>query len=108
MATATTRTNDVSLRGVPFVPARWAAKLEALEIRTIRQLAGRLESEAPALGDYLDLDEAGLRSLCTATEKYVQEHFPAAALRSIHPRVHRRGVAVHRLGDRSRPRFRGD
>jgi len=100
--------NDVSIQDVPFVPEDLARKLQALEIRSVRQLAARLQSETTALGDYLELGEADLKKLCTATREFVEKHFPAATLRAIYPQVSRRGVAVNRLDDRFRPRFEGD
>lgn len=100
-------TEDCRLGDVDFIDREVADKLGQLEIRTIRQLADRLHRETPELQAYLDLDRRQFIALSEATESYVHTHFPDLAAAAPLPRVHHRGVAVHRLADPTRPRFHG-
>jgi len=99
---------DLNLQEVDFIAPPVAARLADLEIRTLRQLAARLTSDRETLREYLDLDPPHFHRLCSDTEALVERRFPDAALPAIFPKVHRQGVAVHRLDDPARPRFRAD
>jgi len=83
-------------------------KLERLEIHTLRQLFARLAGDHRALREYLGLSERDFAALRQGVERRIQEESPEDALPRVYPRVHKRGVAAHRLGDSRRPRFHGD
>jgi hypothetical protein len=97
---------DLSVQDVKFIPKPMADKLRALEIRTLRQLAARLEADREPLRDYLGLNEREFEGLRLDTTALVEREFPEE--RRSWPRVNKRGVAVHRLQEAKRPRFQGD
>ena len=97
---------DRSVQDVEFITKLVADKLKALEIRTIRQLAARMETDREPLRDYLELDQQSFEGLQSETEALIKSDFPEA--RRTWPQVNKRGVAVHRWQDRRRPRFHGD
>jgi hypothetical protein len=96
---------DVSVQDVQFISKSVADKLKALEIHTIRQLAARLETDHEPLRNYLGLDESAFEDLHSDTAALAES---GSEDREEWPRVHKRGVAVHRLHDAGRPRFHGD
>lgn len=83
-------------------------KLEALEIHTLRQLFARLAGDVEALRGYLALSEPDFAAVRQRVERRIREEFPEDAVPQIRPKVHKRGVAVHRLGEPRRSRFHGD
>ncbi|RMH20977.1 MAG: hypothetical protein D6696_06800 [Acidobacteria bacterium] len=99
---------DVPLAEVDFLPLQVVDDLALLEIRTLRQLGARMRAESEALREYLELDGATWEAIRSQTSSLLAECFPDDGLQRSFPSVNRRGVAVHRLGERRRPRFRGD
>lgn len=87
------------------VPEAVAHKLEDVAINSVRQLYARLRSDGNALRQYLGLTDADFDEFYRRVEKLVGEEYPEDGLPRIHPKVNKRGVAVHRLDDPARPRF---
>ena len=87
------------------IPGRISRKLEDLEIRSVRQLYARLRQEDHVLRDYLQLSKEDFSELRHKVEHLIREEHPEDLLPKLHPRVHKRGVAIHRLHDPTRPRY---
>ncbi len=83
-------------------------KLEDLEIHTLRQFFARLQADVGALREHLALPEPDFAALRQQVQSRIQEEFPQDVGPQRHPRVHKHGVAAHRLADLRRPRFHGD
>ncbi len=84
---------------------RISSKLGELEINGVRQLYSRLLHEANALRTFLRLSPDDFSELRQKVETVVRDEYPEDLLPQIHPQVNKRGVAVHRLNDPTRPRF---
>ena len=88
------------------VPEAVVEKLEEAAINSVRQLYDRLRGDGGgALRRYLGLGEADFDQLYRRVEQLVGDEYPEDMLDRIHPKVNKRGVAVHRLNDPARPRF---
>ncbi|MDX6498039.1 MAG: hypothetical protein QOG23_1299 [Blastocatellia bacterium] len=98
---------DIKLDSIAFIPRPILTRLLDLEIYTIRQLFARLQSQADELEDYLELSAEEFASFRRKVNDLTQDRFPEDDLPRIYPTVNKRGVAVHRLDDSSRPRFFG-
>ena len=99
---------DVNLNDVDFVWESILSKLTDLGIYTIRQLYPRLVSEGAALQKYLQLSDKEFVSFLDDVKQYLEEVSPEDRLPQIRPRVNKRGVAVDRLDDPSRPKYYDD
>lgn len=83
-----------------------AEKLNEAAINSVRQLYDRLRVDnSGALRRYLDLSQADFDELYRRVEQLIGEEYPEDRLARIHPKVHKRGVAVQRLDDPTRPKF---
>lgn len=100
--------NDKKLMDVIFITKPVLDKLRDLEIHSLRQLYARLRASEPELENYLDLSDAEFSHLRARIEQLMEEEFPQDTLSQIHPRVHKRGVAAHRIYDPSRPEYYKD
>lgn len=98
---------DIKLDTIEFIPGPIRTKLLELEIHTIRQLSARLRSQGDELEDYLQLPAEEFAGLSRKIDDLIQDRFPEDCLPRIYPAVNKRGVAVHRLDDPSRPGFVG-
>ena len=98
---------DIKLDGIEFIPESILTKLMNLEIHTIRQLSARLRSQGDELEDYLQLSDEEFARFSRKVDDLIKNRFPEDDLPTIHPTVNKRGVAVDRLDDSSRPRFFG-
>jgi hypothetical protein len=96
---------DIKLDRIDFIPQPILARLIDLEIHTVRQLFARLQGDE--LEDYLELSDEEFASFRRKVEELIKNKFPGEDIPRIHPAVNKRGVAVHRLNDSSRPRFVG-
>ena len=99
---------DIRLDELSFIPQLVLSGLRDLEIRTIRQLYERLKTDRSALQDYLHLSTPEFDELRRKVKKVITEEFPKDTLQHIYPRVNKRGVAVGRLNDPTRPRYYGN
>ena len=88
------------------LPGAVLDKLFDLSIRSVRQLYARLRREGRSLQDYLELSDRAFADLLHRVEDIIRRDFPDDLTAQTHPRVSKTGVAVHRLHDPSRPRFR--
>jgi len=98
---------DIKLDNLEFLRQPILARLNDLEIHTIRQLFARLQSQEEDLANYLELSDEDFAELHKKVNEVIKERFPEELLPRIYPAVNKRGVAVHRLNDSSRPRFFG-
>ncbi len=96
---------DIKLDRLDFILKPILTKLLALEIHTIRQLYARLGDQTNELEDYLELSDREFANLRTQVQELIKERFPEDDLPRIYPTVNKRGVAVHRLHDSSRPKY---
>jgi hypothetical protein len=105
MKMAMKMTEDKRLSELDFIPGVILGKLNALEIRTVRQLFARLRNEEIELRDYLELSDQEFALFRKNVEDFIEAEFPEDTLPHIHPPVHKGGVAVNRLDDPSRPKY---
>lgn len=96
---------DIKLEDLDIIPTSIIDKLRGLEIRTLRQLFERLKGEGGELQDYLKLSDEEFSSFRGAVRDLIEEKFPEDSLPHLYPEVNKRGVAVHRLHDTSRPKY---
>jgi len=96
---------DINLNKVSFIPASISKALRELDIRTARQLFARLRSQENELKAYLKLSILDFETLRQKLDNLISENFPEDLLPSIQPTVNKRGVAVHRLHDPTRPKY---
>lgn len=96
---------DRDVADLRFIPETTRARLNTLEIRTLRQLAARLTAEGNQIQEYLRLSDQKFAALRRRVERLIQGEFPEDALARVHPPVNKRGVAVHRLKDPARPKY---
>jgi hypothetical protein len=87
------------------MPARITRKLERAAIRSLRQLYDRLRNDSGALRKYLGFSDADFEKFYRSVEDMIRKDYPEDTLPHIHPKVNKRGVAVHRLNDPTRPRY---
>jgi len=99
--------HDRSLQGIAFISEPLVAKLGDLEIHTLLQLAARMSEGFTELASYLGLDAREYSELRRKTLAMVKEEFPSS-LPEIVPGRFKSGVAVDRLDEADRPRYRGD
>jgi hypothetical protein len=100
--------DDKLLRELTFIPSDVAARLAEVGIRTARQLFHRLQSDSTEMRRYLQMPEAGFEQMSSSLRQIVADQFPADLLPAVTPNVSKKGVAVDRLGEVSRPRYYGD
>ena len=101
---------DVLLSDVG-ISAKAVQRLRGLEIRGVRQLYARLQREKAELQRYLQLSDEEFAEVLRRVEARIDSDYPEDARPRIHPDVNKRGVAVDRLHDPTRPRYgsrRGD
>ncbi|HEX3552296.1 MAG TPA: hypothetical protein VIA62_03600 [Thermoanaerobaculia bacterium] len=79
------------------IPSAILRKLAELEIKSLRQLYARLQHEDFGLREYLQLSKADFSQLLQNVENIIRNEHPEALLPSIHPRVNRTGVPLHRF-----------
>lgn len=97
--------NDRPL-GEVEIPAAIVSKLGKLAIHGVRQFHARLRQEGPTLRQYLQLSDAAFSDLCRQVEEVIRSQYPLDLSPPAHLEVHKKGVAVHRLRDPKRPKFR--
>lgn len=98
-------TQDIKLNKVEFIPAPILKGLRGLEINTVRQLFARLRSQEQELREYMKLSTTDFEALRKKLDDLISKNFPEDLVPRINPRVNKRGVAVHRLPDSSRPKY---
>lgn len=98
---------DINLDRIEFIPGSILTKLIELEVHTLRQLSARLRGQENELEDYLELSDEEFASLRRKVDDLIRDRFPDDDISRIYPTVNKRGVAVHRLDDSTRPRFFG-
>lgn len=98
-------TKDIKLNEVTFISKPVLKSLGELEINTARQLFARLNSREQELKEYMQLSTKEYETLRRKLHSLISKKFPEDLVPRIHPRLNRRGVAVHRLHDTSRPRY---
>jgi hypothetical protein len=98
-------TKDIKLNKVAFIPGPILKGLRDLEINTARQLFARLQSQEQELKEYMQLSTRDFETLRLNLDDLIRKNFPEDLIRRIQPSVNKRGVAVHRLHDTSRPRY---
>lgn len=87
------------------IPERILRKLEDLAIRTVRQFYARLRDDGSNLQKYMGLSDEQFSRIYEKIENLIKDEYPQDMLPKIHPTVNKSGVAVHRLHDRTRPKY---
>lgn len=99
-----TRRRDKSLDGIKYFGGV-LSKLQAIEVRTLRQLYSRLQADGFLLRNYLKMSAPEFTKFSHAVRDLMQKEFPRDLTPSITPVVNKHGVAVEQLKDPSRPKY---
>lgn len=88
------------------LPRTISSKLDDLAITNIRQLYARLRADRLSLQNYIGCSDEQFDKFYNDVESRIKEDYPQdMAYGTNHPSVNKSGVAVHRLQDRSRPKY---
>ncbi len=100
--------DDKLLTELTFIPTDVTSHLGEIGIRTLRQLFHRLQSDPTEMQAYLQMPSVRFEQMWSSLRQVVADQFPADLLPAVTPPVSKRGVAVDRLSEVSRPRYYGD
>jgi hypothetical protein len=100
--------DDKPLKEITFLPPEVTEQLANAGIHTARQLFHRIQLDPREIRAYLQMPEATFAIMSSSLNQLVTADFPGDALPTVTPKVSKRGVAIDRLGEPSKPRYYSD
>jgi hypothetical protein len=97
--------NDIAIADLSFISPRVARRLEKIDVKTARQMFHRMQHDREEMREYLDVGQSAFETIVAELRTVIEREFPRELLPSVTPNVSKRGVAVHRTRDASRPKY---